>query len=273
MSRTIQEDLASLGIELKTVHRPRIVVPLIHIIVPAASSAEMDVAVTAASVLASACQDFTVDIVGGEDPRRARVREWLSTDARFRFVESERVRAPGSVYTLVLHPGTRLGTFSLEALVDAHEASGAVLLRALVDGQRGAAEFWRSVVLDELLSAGNPEQAVRKAGGERWLSGNSLGLYDRHHPAPKMHLRKGAAGRHDLTIIVRDSSDPSTRSDYEQRIRHLESKLARSEAARRRLEAGIAPQRALARLGAAAQRGPAYVYVRARTAMGWLGKP
>ncbi|MCU1515509.1 MAG: hypothetical protein JWQ75_230 [Pseudarthrobacter sp.] len=264
----LQEDLAAAGIELKPVHRPRTGTPLFRIVVPAGSATDVAVAATAASLLSSACQDFVVDIIGLAGAGTSRVGEWLSSDGRFRHAASLPATDWTSEFILVLPAGTRLGTFSLEALADAKVATGASLLRALVDGQRGAVELWDTKVLAGLDPSQDPEQAVRSAGNERWISGSSVGLHDYRQPAPKMHLRKGAAGRHDLTIIVRDATDPSTRADYEQRIRRLEAKLLKSDVERRRLEAGIAPKHGLGRVRAAAKRGPGYLVARARTALG-----
>jgi hypothetical protein len=262
---SVPEGLANLGIHLKSVHGPRSSSPLVSIVLLADDSTELEVAATAASLLTSACQDFTVSIVGAPEKATSRTRRWLSPDSRFAWVP-----APGGIqragrFTFVLHAGTRVGTYSLEALVDAHESTGAALVRVLVGSRNSSAEFWDTAVLMELRGSGDPERAVRASGGERWVSGNSLGLHDYRQPAPRMHLRKGSAGRHDLTILVRDAADSSVRQDYEHRIRELESKLERSETARRRMEAGLPQLQGAGRLAIVARRGPGYVLRRART--------
>lgn len=268
MTTTIPEDLAALGIHLKPVHGPRAVTSLISVVIPADSAPEIEVVATAASLLASACQDFTVDIVGASESATSRARAWLSPDARFHWMPDSGGMPMASRFTLVLHAGTRIGTFSLEALVDVALSTGAALVRVLVDGRTSAAEFWVTSVLAEHRASGDPERAVRAGGSERWISSSSVGLHDYLRPAPRLHLRKGSAGRHELTIVVRDAADPDVRADYEDRIRHLEARLVRSEAARRRLEAGLLPERGVARLAAAARRGPGYVTARAATILG-----
>lgn len=263
---SIQESLADLGIQLKVVHGPRSASPLVKIIVLAGSATELEVAATAASLLTSACQDFTVSILGAPEEATSKVRAWLSSDARFTWSPDSGGILRTDRFTFVVHAGTRVGTYTLEALVDAQESTGAAVVRALVDGRTSATEFWDTAVLTELQQLGDPERVARASGRERWLAGSSLGLHDYRQPAPRMHLRKGAANRHDLTVLVRDAADPAVRADYEHRIRDLETRLARSETARRRAETGLPGPRGPVRLTAVAKRGPAYVLRRVRTA-------
>lgn len=265
---TVTADLAAIGIQLKAVHGPRTASGLVSVVIPAGSAAELDVAATAASLLASACQDFTAAIVGVPETGMAGTRAWLGSDARFSWQPGPRTGLHDANYTLVLPAGTRLGTFSIEALVDAAQATGAQLIRALVDGRTDSVEFWDSAVLNKANTGGDPEKSVRAAGGERWVSGSSVGVHDFRQPAPRLHLRKGAAGRHDLTVLVRDATDAAVRADYEQRIRQLEAKVSRAEADSRRLEAGTSRQRGAARLAAVARRGPGYITSRAKAMLG-----
>ena len=178
---------------------------------------------------------------------------------------------PTPAITLVLGAGTALGLHSLEAMIESVRQTEAQLLRALVDGRPGAVEFWETGTLRRLSKAGDPEKAARKAGGERWVSGNALGLHDFRRPKPKLHLRKGAAATLDLNIVVRDLSNSSTRRDYEQQIRQLEARLKKSETERRRLEQGLAPNRGLSRARAIARKGPAYILVRLKARSGKAG--
>ncbi|WDF32137.1 hypothetical protein PTW37_09615 [Arthrobacter agilis] len=261
METTIPDELAALDIHLKPIHGPRRPKPLIGVVLPAGAATELEVAATVASLLTSVCQDYVVDIAGAP-PIWVRLRRWLAEDTRFRWV-TDRVTAPrAATYTLVVPAGTRLGAFSLEALVDAMQNDRISCLRALVDGRAGAAEFWDTAVLTGLWETGDPEAAVRRRGGERWIAGNALGLHDYRAPAPRVHLRRGAAGRHEVTVVVRDAGDPAVRRDYEDRIRGLEARVARSEVAGRRFETGIAPARGITRVKAVLKRGPGYTVAR-----------
>ncbi len=265
----IEDELRLAGIAVKQLHTPRRATPLLHIMIRAGKAADLQVAATIASLFRSSCQDFAVDVVQEEHSHRPRLQEWLATDTRFSLVQADKNRVGDGTYTLVLNAGTALGTHSLEAMIDSMAETGATVLRALVDGQSGAVEFWRTAELRTHAGAGiDPEKAARRAGTERWISGNALGLHEYRRPKPKLHLRKGAAGAHDLTIVVRDLQDRSTRVDYEQQIRALESRLQKSETERRRLEQGLAPNRGLARARAIARRGPAYILVRLKARAG-----
>ena len=165
------------------------------------------------------------------------------------------------------------GTFAwkLEAMIDTLRQTQALVLRALVDGQSGAMELWQTATLRELSETGDPEKSARSAGGERWVSGSALGLHDFRRPKPKLHLRKGAAATLDLNIVVRDLADAATRLDYEQKIRHLEARLKKSEIERRRLEQGMAPNRGLSRARAIARKGPAYIFGQLKSRAGGAG--
>ncbi|WP_043436451.1 hypothetical protein [Arthrobacter sp. I3] len=71
--------------------------------------------------------------------------------------------------------------------------------------------------------------------------------------------------------MVRDLADHATRVDYEQQIRHLESRLKKSEMERRRLELGLAPNRGISRARAIARKGPAYILGRLKARAGRPG--
>lgn len=273
MSASIEEELRNAGYVLKTLHMPRRETPLVRILVRAAKATDLEIAGTVASLLGSACQDFAVDIIverNGTRPR-PRLREWLGTDPRFTFAAADGPAIADSVYTLVISAGTALGLHSLEAMIDSLQQSQAQVLRALVDGQAGALELWRTETLRQLRASGDPETSARTAGGERWVSGNALGVHDFRRPKPKLHLRKGAAATLDLNIVVRDLADHATRVDYEQQIRHLEARLKKSEIERRRLEQGLAPNRGISRARAIARKGPAYILGRLKARTGRPG--
>ncbi len=267
----IEEELRLAGVVLKPLHAPRQATPLLHILIRAGKATDLEVAGTIASLFRSSCQDFAVDVVQEDHSQRTKLREWLAADTRFTFVQAGIRQPRNSAYTLVLNAGTALGAHSLEAMIDSLVETNATVLRALVDGQGGGIELWRTADLDAHAEAGtDPEKAARRTGGERWVAGNALGLHEFRRPKPKVHLRKGAAGSHDLTIVVRDLRDHSTRADYEQQIRDLQSRLRKSETERRRLEQGLKPNRGLARARAIVRRGPAYILVRLKARAGKL---
>lgn len=264
----MDEQLRSAGMEPKHFHTPRRDIPLLQITVRAGTAPDLAVAATIVSLFKSACQDFSVVVVHEKTDPRKRLKEWLATDSRFSFTDVPEKKIGNSTYTLVISAGVALGVHSLEAMMESLSVTGATVLRALVDGQGGTIELWPTDKLRSSAESGDAERAARRAGGERWLSGSSLGLHDYQQPQPKLHLRKGAAGTLDLNIVVRDLRDPATRLDYEQRIRQLESRLKKSEIERRRLEQGFSPNRGLTRVRAVAGRGPAYVVARLKDRVG-----
>lgn len=268
---SIEEELHQAGFAVKSLHAPRRGTPLVRILIRSSRATDLEVAGTVASLFGSATQDFAVDILA-EPGSRPKLEEWLATDDRFSFVGTGTKVIADAGFTLVLGAGTALGLHSLEAMIESMRQTEAQVLRALVDGQPGAVEFWETGTLRRLSEAGDPEKAARKAGGERWVSGNALGLHDFRRPKPKLHLRKGAAASLDLNIVVRDLSNSSTRRDYEQQIRQLEARLKKSEIERRRLEQGLAPNRGLSRARAIARKGPAYILVRLKARSGKAGR-
>lgn len=270
VSASIEEQLRETGFALKALQTPRSETPLVRILVRAAKASDLEIAGTVASLFGSANQDFAVEILA-EAGTRPQLEQWLATDRRFSFVGTEGTDLVEAGFTLVLSAGTALGLHSLEAMIESLRQSEALVLRALVDGQPGAIELWETGTLRRLSEQGDPEKSARKAGGERWVSGNALGLHDFRRPKPKLHLRKGAAASLDLNIVVRDLSDGATRQDYEERIRQLEARLRKSEVERRRLEQGFAPNRGLSRARAIARKGPAYILVRLKARTGRAG--
>lgn len=268
---SIEEQLRLAGMEPKPFHAPRRGTPLLRITIRAEALPDLAVAATIVSLFKSACQDFAVVVVHGKNETRTRLKEWLATDSRFSFADAPEKEIGESAYTLVVNAGVALGVHSLEAMMESLAVSGAKVLRALVDGQDGSIELWQTDQLRSSAESGDAERSVRRAGGERWLSGSSLGLHGYQLPQPKLHLRKGAAGTLDLNIIVRDMGDPATRLDYEQRIRQLESRLKRSEIERRRLEQGLSPARGISRARAIVRKGPAYIFGRLRARTGRAG--
>ena len=270
MSASIEEELRHAGFALKALHTPRQETPLVRILIRAAKAADLEIAGTVASLFGSACQDFAVDVL--VEDGRPKLEEWLATDRRFSFLRTDGQQPAEAAYTLVLSAGTALGLHSLEAMIDTLRQTQALVLRALVDGQPGAIELWQTATLRELSATGDPEKSARSAGGERWVSGSALGLHDFRRPKPKLHLRKGAAATLDLNIVVRDLADAATRLDYEQKIRHLEARLKKSEIERRRLEQGFSPNRGLTRARAIARKGPAYIIGRLKDRAGRAGR-
>lgn len=268
---SMEEQLRAAGMEPKPFHAPRRSTPLLQIIIRAGAAPDLAVAATIVSLFKSACQDFSVVVVHRKTEPRRQLKDWLATDSRFSFRDDPEKEIVESAYTLVLNAGVALGVHSLVALMESLAATGATVLRALVDGQGGAIECWQTDRLRSSAESGDAERSARRAGGERWLSGSSLGLHDYRMPQPKLHLRKGAAGTLDLNVIVRDLRDPATRLDYEQRIRLLESRLKRSEIERRRLEQGLAPNRGISRARAIARKGPAYIFGRLKARTGPAG--
>ena len=265
---SIEDELRLAGVSVKALHMPRRETPLVRILIREAKATDLEIAGTIASLFASACQDFAVDVLLERDGTRPKLADWLATDTRFSFMAADRQRIAEATFTLVLGAGTAVGVHSLEAMIDTLGHTEAMVLRALVDGQPGAMEFWQTGSLRSLSETGDPEKAARAAGAERWVSGSALGLHDFRRPKPKLHLRKGAAGALDLNIVVRDLADSATRADYEQRIRQLEFRLNRSEVERRRLEQGLAPKSGLARAGAIASKGPSYIIGRLKARAG-----
>lgn len=267
-AESIEGQLALAGITPKPVHRPRTAVPLVGILIKADQASDLAVAGTILSLFRSACQDFSATVLCGKRNAGTNLRAWLAEDSRFGFSDAGDDGIGPSPYTLVLNAGVALGAHSLEAMIDAINEAGATVLRALVDGRSGAIEMWQTGLLRSCQALGDPELAARQRGGERWLSGSSLGLHDYEQPKPRLHLRKGVAGTLDLNIVIRDLHDPATRLDYEQRIRGLESRLKKSEVERRRLEQGLAPSRGLSRARAIARKGPGYVIARLKDRVG-----
>jgi hypothetical protein len=265
----IEAELRQAGFALKALHTPRQETPLVRILISAAKATDLEIAGTVASLFGSACQDFTVDVL--VEDRRPKLEEWLVTDRRFSFPRTDERQLAEAAYTLVLSAGTAIGLHSLEAMIDTLRQTQALVLRALVDGQSGAMELWQTATLRELSETGDPEKSARSAGGERWVSGSALGLHGFRRPKPKLHLRKGAAATLDLNIVVRDLADAATRLDYEQKIRHLEARLKKSEIERRRLEQGMAPNRGLSRARAIARKGPAYIFGQLKSRAGGAG--
>jgi hypothetical protein len=268
VSASIEEELRLAGFTLKALHTPRRETPLVRILIRAAEATDLEIAATIASLLGSACQDFAVDILLEQEGGRKKLEDWVATDSRFSFIAADQQVVTEADFTLVLGAGTALGVHSLEAMIDSLRHTEAMVLRGLVDGQPGAIELWQTATLRTLTETGDPEKSARSAGGERWVSGSAVGLYDFRLPKPKLHLRKGAAATLDLNVVVRDLADRATRLDYEQRIRQLEFRLKKSEVERRRLEQGLAPNRGLSRARAVARKGPAYILGRLKARAG-----
>ena len=99
------------------------------------------------------------------------------------------------------------------------------MLRVPVDGAGGNVEVWRSASLQP--DPKSAEERARLAGGERWVSGASLGFYYHGRPQPKPHVRRGPAGTLELVVVAEDGAVPRARQGYLDRIKALESEVAR----------------------------------------------
>lgn len=269
---SIADELTAVGIHVKPIHGPRTAIPVVGVLIPASFATEMELAATAASLLTVVGQDFSVFFTGANRSKTGLLREWLAGDTRFQWVATKEGLDWRTKYILVLPPGTRMGRWSLEAIIDAHQATGVPLLRILIDGRMDAIEIWDTQQLLQFTKHGDPEVAARKMGGERWLSGSSLGIHDYLQPEPKMHLRKGSASRHDMTIMIHDASDDVVRKDYGSRIRQLEYQLVKAKFQVRQMETGLRPDRGLMRAASIVKRSPLYVKARTRMLHRWVGK-
>ena len=184
-------------------------------------------ALTIGSILSGSVQRSFLQILMPNSADSVLLEQWLASEADVHFIRSLEDVVVGDQYLLVCPAGVVLGTYSIEAAVEAADETGAGLLRAIVDGAPGTLELWKAAALGSPISLTAAEQAIRNQGGERWVSGARLGAHAFHRPAPKQFLRKGKAGTFDLHVVVKDLKDPATRFDYEHQVRRLEAELAR----------------------------------------------
>ena len=149
----------------------------------------------------------------GRSGHRPKLAEWLATDSRFTFVP----RRHGTFGSWRLHAGAECRNCCRTAFAGGYDRQpyGDERDRPAGSGGRqpGRDRLWRTENLSAHAEAGtDPEKAARLAGGERWIAGNAFRSARIPAPQTKVHLRKGVAGAHDLTIVVRVFRDPSTRS-------------------------------------------------------------
>lgn len=261
----VNDSLRQCGIVLGAVHKPRLAIPILHVIVRVGGASLPRIIASIGSLLRSSCHDFVVDLADYDWADEDVLRGWLGNDSRFRLAKDEDGFAkPLGRYTLVIGAGTVLGTHSVAGFLDAIEQSGADVLRALVEGQRTAPELWVSERLTRLRQQGDPERLARHSRGERWMSGESLGMHDSLKQRPKQWLVKGTAGVPEVRLVIRDLNDAATRLDYEVQLRELHAKLRRAQIAARRDNGGLTLVQISRRAAAVFRLGPKYVAVKLR---------
>ena len=200
---------------------------VLTILVDARSADARTTALTIASIFSGSVQRSPLQILMPVSADSAMLEEWLASEHSVRFIRGLEEVAAGDQFLLVCPAGIKLGTYSVEAALEAAEETGADLLRVVVDGASGTLELWKAAALEAHSSLNGAERAIRNLNGERWVSGASLGAHALGRPAPKQFLRKGKAGKFDLHVVVKDLKDPATRLDYEHQVRRLEAELAR----------------------------------------------
>ena len=252
------------GLSFQSIHQPRCSDGgVLGIVIDGRNASAQAVAMTVISILSSRVQRCPIDILVPTSSETELLELWLADEPTVRFIGQLNDADRSAQYLLVCHGGMIFGTFSIESAHDAMEVSGCQLLRAFIDGAPRSFELWRADVLRSVTHLREAERTVIAAGGERWVSGASLGMHFLGRPEPKVFLRKGKAGKFDVNIVVQDTSDPETKRDYLQQIRELEGELQRS---RRKqwaavLEAG--PRSAVKIPARALRKGPTYVTLRA----------
>lgn len=218
--------LQSSGVSINALQLPAQGRAPMTLVVNAAGAPAGHVASTLVSYRQGTVQQLPVQICGLSGPEAEAVRRWLDGDPLVSFpVAPEDVDCSAET-VLAVPAGVLFGTHSLEAAYEAlHAADGCLVLRAPVDGAQGSVELWRSAFLG--TDRKSAEGRARLAGGERWVSGASLGLYYHGRPQPKPHMRRGAAGTLELVVVAEDSAVPHVRQGYLNRIKALESEIAR----------------------------------------------
>lgn len=236
---------------------------LLAIIVDGRGAETSRVCITISSLLRGTVQRPRIQVLLSHSADRTAIAEWLAHEHQISLITSLAEAAPGDEYLMVVPAGVIAGTHSVEAAVDSLDTAGATVLRVLVDGIDGTVELWRSSALGDAGERTDAEARARAAGAERWISGASTGMHAAGRPAPKMFLRKGPAGTFDVRVLVRDTAKVDVKTDYEQRLRELESQLARA-----RRNAANQPNGGTdaGRVFKAAKKGPGYMVRRAARA-------
>lgn len=180
-----------------TEHRKMLVIPI-------GVGAEEDLSATVSTLLLSSVQDFIVDLSSTDYSRFSTLRAWVSRDDRFVWDGHLPALIEHSRVVLVLPVGLLLTEYSLAALFEVLQESKAVVVRVVIPGCPSTLEFWDA---EFLASVGpiNAERAAQKAGRERWIDGNAIGLHYVDQPAPKVFFRRGAADRHIIDISINSS--------------------------------------------------------------------
>lgn len=200
---------------------------ILGVVVDARKSETSQVCLTVSSLLQGTVQRPRIQILlsRSADPRP--IAEWVAHEQQISLITSLAEVTPGEEYLMVIPAGVIAGGYSVEAAVECLYVSGAGVLRVLVDGVDGAVEVWRSAALGDAGERSAAEARARAAGKERWVSGASTGMHAVGRPAPKMFLRKGSAEKFEVRVLALDTAKADVKSDYEGRLRELESQLAR----------------------------------------------
>ncbi|GAA1128851.1 hypothetical protein GCM10009582_27720 [Arthrobacter flavus] len=258
------------AVTLSAIHDPSVVQNFsMVIVVDARNASEKALCLTLATLMSGTVQRCAVQIIrqGGLPP--GEVENWISGLSRVCFIGGPEAIDLQTDLVLVVPAGVIFGRYSIEAAVEAKSAASCELLRTVIDGSNGTGELWAAEPLRRAKDRSTAEAEVRKRGGERWVSGSSLGLRYMGKPAPKQFLRKGAAGQLEQILVVRDLSDPKTRFDYEAKIGSLQSELQRL---RRGQQAARSGPRIVRRLVSLIRKGPRYAFGRFASRVGSLVK-
>lgn len=230
--------------------------PSLRIVLDASGASQRALTLTLASLLSGTAQRFDIQIMRPEGMSVGPVSDWIRRLGQVGFINGPEDIDVEIDLLLVAPVGVIFGRYSVEAAVEAKQVAGCELLRAVIDGSSGGLELWSGELLLKATNRSTAEAEVRKREGERWVSGSSLGLRYMGRPPPKQFLRKGAAGRLEQTVVVRDQTDQQTRLDYEERVRALQAELQRVR--RIHQNGGDAP-RTSRRIASLLRRGPKYV--------------
>lgn len=223
---TVASWIRAAGISVNSLQLPATGPPPMTLVIQAAGAHAGHAAATLASYRKGTVQQLPVQICGLSGPEAQTVREWLECDPLVSFPASPDDVVCLAETVMVVPAGVLLGTHSVEAAHDALKVSdGCLVVRAPVDGAAGSVEVWRGDSLS--IDRKKAEDAARRAGGERWVSGGSLGLYYLGRPRPKPHMRRGAAGTLELVVLAEDGALPEVRGGYLDRIRALETEVNR----------------------------------------------
>ena len=201
----------------------------LSVIIDARGADCTEIAATLAKLFQGTLQRVRIQILVSSSEKGQEVKAFTKHDSAISVIYSiDEIILPDS-YILVCPAGVLVGTYSVEAAIEAIDATGCHVLRAVVDGATSSVELWQVEALKSAQNLGLAEENARVAGKERWVSGSGLGLHVVGQPSPKQFLKKGLAQKHELTVLVRDTSQQRVRLDYEYRIRRLQAELDRAK--------------------------------------------